>query len=219
MTRRIAVIGTGTEIGKTHAAVSLVTAMSRRGLSVTGLKPIESGVGQGCSDVDRLAMASSTPPTPAPYAFEAPVSPHLAARQAGLAISLDEVRLWVDRQSADWLVIETAGALLSPLGPGLTNADLVRRLSPDAIVLVASDRLGVLHDVSACRLALKTLAPELPAPLVVLQPPARADASTGTNEAELVTLGIVDFVVALPRSDPRETAAVAVAERLLDRIV
>ena len=51
-------------------------------------------------------------------------------------------------------VIETAGGLFSPLtDDGGTNAELVRRIEGGRLVLVAADRLGVLHDVEACRRA------------------------------------------------------------------
>ena len=54
-------------------------------------------------------------------------------------------------------MVETAGGLCSPLkvaqGKALTNLDLLRDLDPGVWVLVAADRLGVLHDVEVARLA------------------------------------------------------------------
>ncbi|MFO0586297.1 MAG: dethiobiotin synthase [Polyangiaceae bacterium] len=225
---RIVLIGTGTNIGKTHLGVALVTAMVRRGLPAVGLKPVESGVvpGQLGEDAQALADASRSSPfhvkqgarpqsEPAqPYALPDPVSPHLAARRAGVTIDLAKIAAWLDAHTPTPLLIETAGALLSPLTPTLTNLDLARAARPDRLVLVAVDRLGVLHDVAACMHVLRS-APELPAPIVVLQSPAAADTSTGTNAEELVRLGVAPVVFTMPRGSPASAECQAAALQML----
>ena len=201
---RIVVVGTGTGIGKTHLSVALVAYLARAGRQVCGLKPIESGVPPGAVGEDATALAAAGVfhvKQPQPYALPDPVSPHLAARRLGLAIDLTRVTEWVDAHPADHLVIETAGALLSPISPTASNLDLARALTPDVWLLVAADRLGVLHDVAACVLALKVHGIVAP-PVVVLQTPAAPDDSTGTNAAELVTLGTVPRAFTMPRGDP-----------------
>jgi len=204
---RIVVIGTGTGVGKTHLGVALVHALATSGERVIGLKPIESGVGSDAgespTDAAQLAAVSTFHvKRPQPYAFPDPISPHLAARKMGTTIDLAVVAAWVSEHDAPWTIIETAGALLSPVGPGLTNLDLAASLRPDALLLAGLDRLGILHDVSAAMLALRTLAPQLPSPIVVLQAPPTEDASTGTNGAELLTLGIASQVITFPRAEP-----------------
>ncbi|WP_437811814.1 dethiobiotin synthase [Sorangium sp. So ce1078] len=216
---RVAVVGTGTGVGKTHASVALVAALAARGDKVCGLKPIESGVdGLSRSDAEHLAAVSSVQPEPAPYRFPEPLSPHLAARRCAQAISLDLVAAWVDRHQASLVIVESAGALLSPLGPGATNADLVRALAPDAVVLVGLDRLGILHEVASCVLALRALAPGLPPALVMLNPPSAPDASTGTNAGELEMLGIAAGAVVMPRAAPTAPSSLAAAELALARL-
>jgi dethiobiotin synthetase len=197
---RIVVVGTGTGIGKTHLGVALVGALAQAGMSVAGLKPVESGVGSGVTDAELLDAAGvfhvKHPP---PYALAAPVSPHIAAREAGVTIRLETIQGWVAESEAAWTLVETAGALLSPLSPLFTNLDLTVALEPDAVVLVAPDRLGVLHDVTATLFAYRILAPRLPEPVVVLQPPAEVDASTGSNARELLELAIARTVVSFVR--------------------
>jgi dethiobiotin synthetase len=217
---RIVVVGTGTNVGKTHLAVALVSYLTRSSDSVCGLKPIESGVPAGRigSDARDLADASVFHVKhPQPYAFPDPVSPHLAARRMGVAVDLARVTAWVDDHPADWVVVETAGALLSPIAPGLTNLDLAKALQPDTWLLVAVDRLGVLHDVAACVLALRAHGVAEP-PLVVLQKPDVTDGSTGTNADELVTLGTVPRAFEMPRDRPTslayQAATGAIAEAL-----
>ncbi|AUX48269.1 hypothetical protein SOCE26_098010 [Sorangium cellulosum] len=217
--RRVAVVGTGTGVGKTHTSVALVAALAARGEVVCGLKPIESGLdGTSLADADQLAQVSSVRPEPAPFRFSEPVSPHLAARRCARAISLEVATGWVNDQPGSVVVVESAGALLSPLGPGLTNLDLVRALAPAAVVLVGLDRLGILHEVACCLLALRTLAPALPSPVVVLNPPAAPDASTGTNAEELQTLGITSGAVSMPRGAPTGPASIAAAQLVLSRL-
>jgi dethiobiotin synthetase len=216
----VAVLGTGTGVGKTHASVALIAALSGRGDLVCGLKPIESGVVDGIlTDAARLAEVSSVRAGPAPFTFGEPVSPHLAARVAGVTISVEAAAAWVRGHRIGVLVVETAGAVLSPLGPGVTNLDLTRALRPDAVVLVGLDRLGVLHEVSACLFVLRTLAPDLPEATVILNEPAEPDASTGTNAGELELLGIAGGVVVLPRAEPTSATALERAAGVAGRLV
>src|SRR5271155_4051712 len=170
---RIVLVGTGTGIGKTHLGVALLTALASTGVEVAGLKPVESGVQANVTDAQLLADAASFHvKLPPPYMLAAPLSPHLAAPLEGITIRLSPILRWVDAVEADWVLVETAGALLSPLAPGLTNLDLTVALEPTAVVLVAPDRLGVLHDVTAALFAMRHLEPRLPDPVVALMAPA-----------------------------------------------
>jgi dethiobiotin synthetase len=207
---RIVVVGTGTNIGKTHASVSILKALVALGVPATGLKPVESGVGLELSDTAQLAAASSrSPKLPPPYVFPDPLSPHLAARRAGVPIEVGRIVRWVRGHTESSLVIETAGALLSPLGRQRSNLTLAEALTPTALVLVAPDRLGALHEVASAVVALQALAPQLPCPIVLLQPPSAPDASTGTNADELQALGIVEQAWTLQQdADPGANAPV-----------
>lgn len=218
---RIVIVGTGTNVGKTHLGVALVTALTRAGREVCGLKPVESGVPAGEVGPDARALAEAGVfhvKQPPPYALPEPVSPHLAARHAGVAIELPPILAWLDAHPAETLIVETAGALLSPLSPTLTNLDLACAARPTHWLLVGVDRLGVLHEVAACLLVLRTLAPPPVTPLVVLQCPSDLDASTGTNAEELVRLGIAPRVLTMPRgaatSPQCQGAATAILEAL-----
>ncbi|MEP7123496.1 MAG: dethiobiotin synthase [Byssovorax sp.] len=216
---RIAIVGTGTDVGKTHLSVALLRALARQGQSAVGLKPVESGVGTGESDSSKLAAAGTFHVKhPAPYRFPDPVSPHLAARRVGVAIDPSRILEWVDRCATSWTLIETAGGLLSPLARSFTNLDLVRLLNPDAVVLVGVDRLGVLHDIAACRFVLSAKAPTRGELHVVLQSPALPDTSTGANAEELRFLGLAGEVTMVPRGAVMEPAVEDAAMALLARI-
>lgn len=219
MNRRIVVIGTGTGIGKTHLGVALLTAAAQAGVSVAGLKPVESGVGTGVSDAALLDAAGTFHVKhPPPYALATPISPHLAARREGVTIQLQQIVDWVAESEAAWTLVETAGALLSPLSLAATNLDLAVALRPDAVVLVAPDRLGVLHDLTVTLFAYRHLGRGLPEPIVALQPTAEADSSAGQNAAEVIGLGIAPLVFSFPREAPDSSPTLAVATALARRV-
>lgn len=203
------VTGTGTEIGKTFVATALVRVWAAGGKRIAGAKPVESGVVGEPADVSALAAASTFAlPSPPPYLFAAPVSPHLAARAEGRKISLDVIVPWVDalRAAADGTVVELPGGLFSPLTDVETNADAVLRLKPTFSVLVTCDRLGVLHDVQATIRAAEPMGLRFDA--IVLSAPVTPDGSTGTNAAELRRLLRPGTTIcALPRTTAEDADA------------
>jgi dethiobiotin synthetase len=195
----VAVCGTGTGVGKTFVTAALARHLRDAGSSVIALKPIETG-----GDADARALAEACGAAAETWlSLPEPISPHLAARRAGRTIALEPIAAWVAARTRDVTLVETAGGLFSPLGAGIHNASLVRALGADAVVLVAPDRLGVLHDVTATLAA----ASELPFMDVALSAPAEADASTGTNAGELAELGIASDVTSFARDDASAAAA------------
>jgi dethiobiotin synthetase len=218
--RLLLVTGTGTGIGKTHATCALAAAWSRLA-RVAAVKPIESGVdGAEQSDAQRLDGCSSFHvKLPPPYALRRPVSPHLAARDEGLTLDTQRVRRWLDpiRDQADVVIVELAGGLFSPLGPGLTNAELAASLDSDGILVVAPDRLGTLHDLGALVRAAEALRERMLG--VVFVAPQAADASTGTNVAELPLVCDVPVLGALPRASADALASSREIRVLLERVL
>jgi dethiobiotin synthetase len=218
---RVVVLGTGTGVGKTWVTRTLSEALRRAGAWVVALKPIETGVFAAAeTDASTLANASSEPPSPPPYAFSDPISPHLAARRANTSIALETVIEYVVRienevtsHVTSFILVECAGGCFSPLAPGVTNEDLARALEPAIWILVAPDALGVLHDVSATLGALGARG-RMP-DYVVLSAAREPDASTGTNAQELTSLAIAAPIATVGRGDTR--ALDDLAERLVLR--
>jgi dethiobiotin synthetase len=194
--RRIVVLGTGTEVGKTWLSAELLRVLRAGDQRVLGMKPVESGIVPGSpSDAMRLIEAGTETPAPAPYRFAEPVSPHLAARRGGAVIELSQILIYVQSQESRLhparsavSLTETAGGLFTPLAPGITNFDFARALEPARWLLVAPDALGVLHDLTATLAAAgaRGRTPDAIA-LCRSRPP---DASTGTNADEIARLGI-----------------------------
>lgn len=222
--KRLVIVGTGTGVGKTHVTCALLAAALRQGRSCLGLKPVETGIVEGApsleEDGERLRAGSAAVfhvKQKAPYRFLPPISPHLAARLEGVTIDPARIREYVESADGEGtILVETAGGLFSPLGRGLTNLDVVRALEPCRVVLVAGDRLGVLHDVAATIGYARALGRE--PDLVVLSGPAEADASTGTNASELAWLGTAQVVATFPREGAESVGSLAAAEAVWSRI-
>jgi dethiobiotin synthetase len=207
----LVVTGTGTGIGKTHVTAALLgvwcRALEERGLAlpeVAGLKPVETGVTPGAAtDAATLEQASTfhVKRFPPPYMLTRAVSPHLAAAEEGRTLELAVIAAYVAevRQHADAVAVELAGGLFSPLGPTLSNADVARALAADVVVLVAPDRLGVLHDVAASTRAAAAMGLSLSG--IVLVAPEHADASTGSNAKELSVVSALPVLAELPRAE------------------
>ncbi|MCA9644422.1 MAG: dethiobiotin synthase [Polyangiaceae bacterium] len=155
----LVVLGTGTEIGKTYVSRGLAKAWP----GCCALKPVETGVtpGNQAEDAAALSRAANHDYQPPLYAFERPVSPHLEARRMARPIDLLEVRKWVAATARalgrERALVESAGGAFSPLATETFNADLAETLRAGfecRVLLVAPDRLGVLHDVVATQRAL-----------------------------------------------------------------
>jgi dethiobiotin synthetase len=212
------VTGTGTAIGKTHFAEALILAWRRVG-RVVGLKPIESGVeANPLTDAERLAAVSSFHVKQGGYLLRAPLSPHLAARDEGVEIRRDVVVQLVReaRQQADGVVLELAGGLFSPIADDLVNADLASSLLPATMLLVAPDRLGVLHDVVAATRAASATNVRIDGLVLVTQDPG--DTSTGRNAPELPRIAGVPLVVVLPRGSPTKLSELPAMTQLVESL-
>jgi dethiobiotin synthetase len=127
------------------------------------MKPIASGCnmtpeGLRNDDAEALMQAANVHAAYAdinPYAFLPPISPHIAAREAGVEIDLSVISRHFSRLSsqADCVVVEGAGGWLSPIADGLTMADVAIALKLP-VVLVVSMRLGCLSQALLAQTAI-----------------------------------------------------------------
>lgn len=177
----VAVTGTGTGVGKTTVAVALVRALAVRGVRVGAFKPVETG---GDEDGRALAAASGADAGPG-VTLRTPVAPNVAARIEGVALDAEGLRREAAARAerVQVLVVEPPGGLYSPLTDELTAADWLRMLRPDRLLLVAPNRLGVLHDVEACRRALAAEGTSVAA--VVLTGEPERDPAVAWNAEEI----------------------------------
>jgi len=145
------VTGTDTGVGKTLISCALLHAFAARGVSVVGMKPVAAGCdADGLNeDVKQLRAASNILASLDqinPYSFFHPIAPHIAARNAGVSISLGrilEAYNALDAQ-ADVVIVEGAGGFQVPLNDTQDSADLTVALGLP-VILVVGMRLGCLN--------------------------------------------------------------------------
>ena len=92
-----------------------------------------------------------------PYAFEMPVSPHLASAGVIIDIDLLNKKFTELKQHADIVVVEGAGGWLSPLSVDLNNEGLVKALKLP-VILVVGMKLGCLNHALLTRRAVEIAA-------------------------------------------------------------
>lgn len=205
------IAGTGTEVGKTFVSRLLLQTLTRTGRRCLGLKPVETGfVDPLLSDAHCLAQAARHELVSPYFTSTRAESPHRAARVERSQLSVRAAAAWVgqhhERTSPEVMLVETAGGLFTPLGSAEVNLDLVRALEPCVFVLVAPDRLGVLHDVRATVIAARATHR---APDVIWLNPRQPDAAGLENCHELRMLPdlppVLDGSVALETATSHRT--------------
>jgi dethiobiotin synthetase len=183
------ITGTGTEVGKTYVAALIARQLAAVGVRVGVYKPAASGCRDDVSD-DAVALweAAGRPLTlddVCPQRFTAPLAPHLAAREESRRVDAALLRsgyeVW--RETYDFVLVEGAGGLMSPLSDDDYNADLARDLGLP-LVIVAANRLGVINDVMQTLITAEAKGLRV-AGVVLNDTSANGDASRATNAAEL----------------------------------
>jgi dethiobiotin synthetase len=154
MNRGYFVTGTDTGVGKTLVSCALLHHFASRGLRAVGMKPVAAGCrrenGQLLSEDVAQLLAAGNVDVPAtainPYAFEPPLAPHIAARQAGVEIEFAPMlKTFANLQTqADVVVVEGVGGFRVPLNNHQDTADLAVALQLP-VILVVGMRLGCLN--------------------------------------------------------------------------
>lgn len=151
MTQAYYITGTDTEIGKTHVSCALLARAAIQELRAAALKPIAAGVDANGhnEDVLRLMAAANVAlpePTINPWRLAEPLSPHIAARRAGVEITTPPIieSFHAACEQTDLLLVEGVGGLYAPLSDILNQPDLIRELDIP-VILVVGLRLGCLN--------------------------------------------------------------------------
>src|ERR1700731_2152593 len=116
------VTGTDTGVGKTVLSALLCAA-----LDASYWKPIQTGteVDSDSRTVEALAGIGREKVLPEAYEFAPAISPHLAARQAGVRIDLAKIKLPEVFGDAP-LIVEGAGGVVVPINESEVMADVMR---------------------------------------------------------------------------------------------
>jgi len=198
-TTLVAVLGTGTEVGKTWVAARLLAALRADGRTVAARKPAQSAEPDdpAPSDADVLAGATGEDPLavcPAHRRYARAMAPPMAAAALGLpGLTIAEMAAEITWPAGiDVGLVETAGGGASPAADDGDSIALVRAVRPDHVVLVADAGLGTLNGV---RLTLAALAAGPTPVTVVLNRYDAADPLHLANRDWLRTREGLDVVV------------------------
>jgi dethiobiotin synthetase len=152
--RGVFVTGTDTEVGKTFFSSKRLRELRAQGVHVGAYKPAASGA-PSVQESDAYQLWSAIGKVQSidwvnPQSFAEPLAPPIAAEWEGKTVDdqllVDGVRRW--RGHCDFLLVEGAGGLLSPISWQQTNADVARQIGYP-LWIIAPNRLGVVHQILA----------------------------------------------------------------------
>jgi len=151
MPQRFFITGTDTGVGKTVASALLCAA-----LDAIYWKPIQTGTREGTdrNTVMRLAGLARNRMLPEAYRFAPPVSPHLAARRAGVHITLSKIQA-PGLAAEENLIAEGAGGVLVPINETEMMCDLMSHLALP-VLLVSRTSLGTINHTLLSLAALRS---------------------------------------------------------------
>lgn len=158
MSKKLFIVGTGTDVGKTYVTALIVKKIKEAGYSSAYYKAAMSGNDRGedgiipgdavfvkqCSGITQALSEMS------PYLYEKPLSPHLAAKREGNPIRLERVMEGLKKLNHyDYITMEGLGGILCPLSyddEELWLEDVIRE-SEVGCLLVADAGLGTINAV------------------------------------------------------------------------
>jgi dethiobiotin synthetase len=152
---KLFISGTGTDVGKTFVTENLIYLLKAKGFTVSPYKPIETGckknksklIPSDASKFYKLIDKEIDIDLINPYRFQQPISPNRAIRLANKKIFIDD---YIGRSKLlpknDYLIVEGAGGLYSPISTDGYNIDLIKKMKIPT-VLVAKDEIGVINNI------------------------------------------------------------------------
>jgi dethiobiotin synthetase len=143
MIQTIFITGTGTAIGKT-----VISAIIAEAMEADYWKPIQAGYTNGTDSQWVQSILSNTKSKihPEIYKLKLPASPHLAAQNENIEISLEKIYSYYCQLTGTdrLLVVEGAGGLLVPLNEKEFVTDLIKKLNAK-VILVSRNYLGSIN--------------------------------------------------------------------------
>jgi dethiobiotin synthetase len=155
------ITATGTSAGKTYLLTKICEILTKKSVKVSAIKPVASGYNGDGNDDTALIIKSLGEKSSAkiineitPWRLEKPVSPHIAGR-----INFDEVKDFcqkkIKKTDCDFLFIEGAGGVMTPISNDKTFLDLISELQIP-ILLVSANYLGSISHTLCSIEAIKT---------------------------------------------------------------
>lgn len=155
------VTATGTDIGKTFVGAGLARALRDKGRKVAVIKPVVSGFNpQAWAQSDPALLLEAAGEIPslarieaiAPWRFEAPLSPDMAAQRESKSIDFAALVSFCRseaKKAEDVFMIEGIGGLMVPFTPDATVLDLVAALGIKPLVVAGTYVGSLSHTLTA----------------------------------------------------------------------
>lgn len=138
------ITGTDTNVGKTWVTVTLMQYFKSQGKTVIGFKPAASGcqlmngrwVNEDALLLQKHGSVKLDYDTINPYAYELPVSPHIAGRHNPVNLDVIVAKIAVVKNAAEVILVEGAGGWYSPINDRQQNSHLAKALALPVIMVV-----------------------------------------------------------------------------------
>ena len=165
MAKQFFISATGTDIGKTFVLENLVQNLLSKNHDVFAIKPVISGFDplNTTSDLAKILgvlkkeINQNNFEAISPWRFKAPLSPNIAAALEGKKIDFDKViefclaKISAARKADQYLFIEGAGGIMTPVSDDKTYLDLAKKLNIP-LILVMGNYLGTIsHSLTAIK--------------------------------------------------------------------
>ncbi len=140
------IAGTDTGVGKTRATAGLLRGLVELGLQPRGMKPVSAGGNEDATMIAAVTGQIADDVNLNPYNLAEPLSPHIAAENAGICIDIKRICTAYAALTAESgiVLVEGAGGWLSPISDDQTMADIAVALRLP-VLLVVGLRLGCLN--------------------------------------------------------------------------
>ena len=214
MTDPIAIVGTGTGIGKTVVTAGITRLLRDEGHDARAIKPAQTGyppdddagfVAEACGDSDAATC---------PRYLEPALAPRVAAAEAGEELAYEEIRSACEAHVAetDLPIVEGIGGLRVPLAEDREVIDLVADIGATAVVVTRSG-LGTLNHTALSIEALERRGVDVAG--IVCNEYAGATVAERTNPDELRRMTGYEVETVPPLEDETPAAmATGVADAL-----
>ncbi len=221
MIKGLFITGTDTGVGKTHCAMAVVRELSRRGLDVGVMKPVETGCPTVSGrlrpfDAIRLVEAAGVQdPLSAvnPFRFARPLAPSVAARLDHTSIRKIEIlRQFLSLSRLhDLMIVEGAGGILVPLTRRYSFLDLAADMALP-VLIVARPALGTINHTLLTIGALQQRKVRIAGIIINHAASGRSGLAERTGPQEIERLSGVPILGALPHGSEK-------VSRIVDRLL
>lgn len=157
------VAATGTDIGKTYFVEQVIGHFKRQAVACRAIKPIISGFCDKDKNSDTAKIIQSLGDDfhldnihkISPWRFRDPVSPNVAAKNEGCEIDFAQVVAFCQKNIAkaqlqdEYLLIEAAGGIMTPITDDKTFLDLVMALKIPVLLLGGNYLGSISHSLCA----------------------------------------------------------------------